>query len=352
MTQSTENPITDPLLRKRLSVPDAAEDNSEHLWWNSNADLVERIWASDSEVRAALRTDYLGMARRFLTENNGRDTFLFEIGSGSGWVGRALVQDTRSRVLGIDLSEAQVEIAKENAKAQGLDAQCGYICANLSEVAAHVPVSQEISGVVIHAILHHLTWTEVDKVLAEVVRQGPGAKLFVYEPVFFPNGVPPGFRRGTWLSRKLAVLSSVGVLFSMRVFGRITAVGRDAAVLRRLDSVVKEAEKNHWVLSPKEVVFDHQELIDKLETSFRVKRAYLCNYIDMNAANMASVLKGPGISRWVYTKLYMPVLRRLDRWLVTSGAIFELCRGGPRSHLVDQHFPRYCFWGAECLPKR
>lgn len=352
MASSTDKQINDPLLRKRLHVPDVAEDENEHKWWNSNADLIDRIWANDGDVRDAVRTGYLETASRFLVENNGSDTFLFEIGSGSGWVGQALVRDTRTNLLGIDLSEAQVEIAQQNAKAQGLDAQCTYVCANLSEVATYIPNAKAITGVVIHAILHHLTWSEIDNVLAETARQAPAAKLFVYEPVFFPEGAPAGFRRGSGLSRQLAVFSSLAVLFSMRVFGRLTAVRRDSAVLRQIDIVSRQAQENQWVLSPKEVVFGQPELISALGKSFRVQGSHLCNYLDLNAAQSAALLKGPGLVSSVYTRVFLPALQRLDRWLVSSGAIFDLCNGKPRNRIVEQHFPRYCFWGVECQSKR
>ena len=47
----------------------------------------------------------------------------------------------------------------------------------------------------------------------------------------------------------------------------------------------------------------------------------------------------------------LPMLRGLDRWLVSSGAIYGLCRAGRRNRLIDAAFPRFCFWGVECSPK-
>jgi 2-polyprenyl-3-methyl-5-hydroxy-6-metoxy-1,4-benzoquinol methylase len=350
MTLSDGRSAGDPLRRDRRLLPDRDEDRSEHSWWNTNAEIVERIWANDDDIRQALRAQYLSRARAFLTE--GEFPMIFEVGSGSGWVGRSLVRGTNNRLLGIDLSEAQVEIAQKNAEAEGLGMQCTYVCSNLSDTGAHIKGLQAVSGAVIHAILHHLTWSEIDQVLTDVVRIGPGAKLFVYEPVIFRN-IPGEGNAGLVrrLSRLLAVISGLCVLFSMRLYGRITSAARDLPFLQQVDRVSKEAVENQWVLSPKEVLFDRDELLDTLGKHFFVKQSYLCNYLDMNAAYMTSILREPGREKRVFLKLFLPALRALDRWLVSSGAIYELCRGGRRSRVIDRFFPQYCFWGVECLPK-
>jgi hypothetical protein len=342
--------VGDPLLRDRRLSPDGDEDQAEHSWWNTNADVIERLWANDGEVREALRTQYLSRARAFLTE--GESPMIFEVGSGSGWVGRSLVRGTKSRLLGIDLSEAQVEISQKNAEAEGLGVQCTYVCANLSDTASHVGDLQAVSGSVIHAILHHLTWSEIDQVLTDVVRIGPGAKLFVYEPVLFRNSRGEGSLGVVGrVSRSLAVFSGLCALFSMQLYGRITSAARDRPFLELVDRVSSEAAENAWVLSPKEIVFDRDELLDTLGKHFFVKQSYLCNYIDMNAATMTATLRESGREKKVLMKLFLPILKALDRWLVSSGAIYDLCRGGRRSPVIDRFFPRYCFWGVECLPK-
>lgn len=86
------------------------EKRCEHQRWNTNADLVERIWANDADTRQALRAHYLDRARAFLTEAGASDGVILELGYGSGWVGRSLVRGTQSRLLGIDISEAQVRL--------------------------------------------------------------------------------------------------------------------------------------------------------------------------------------------------------------------------------------------------
>ena len=352
MTLQDSKNNMDPLLRNRRSLPDHQEDRSEHLWWNANADLIERLWAHDSSVRLALRAEYLGKARGFLTKNVSSDDIIFELGSGSGWVGRVLVEGTKNCLLGIDLSEAQVEISKKNAEAEGLSMQCTYVRANLSDSGSHINEHQTISGLLIHAILHHLTWSEIDQIFIDAVRLGPEAKLFAYEPVFFrqlhSKKKPSIVGR---LSRLLAVFSVLCVLFLMRLFGLVTRAARDQNLVTRLDQVSREAAANQWVLSPKEVVFDHKELLDTLEKNYIVKRSYLCNYSDMSAATTASILHENSRQRCVYLKFFIPALRILDRWLVSSGAIYELCSGNPRWRLINRFFPRYCFWGVECLPK-
>jgi hypothetical protein len=350
MELSDNGPVGDPLLRGRRSVPDLDEDRSEHSWWNANADIVERVWANDDDTRQALRGHYLSKARRFLTEGEATDAVIIELGSGSGWVGRALIRGARSRLLGIDLSEAQVEIARKNAEAEGLGTQCVYVCANLSDAAPYIGDVRAVSGLVIHAILHHLTWSEIDQILTDVVRVGPAAKLFAYEPVFFPHDEHRVGLVGR-LSRLLAISVALCALLSMRVYGRITSSARDRSFAAEVDRISREAAENQWVLSPKEIVFGREEFLATLDKHFVVNQSYLCNYIDMVAAGMASVLREPGREKRVFLNVFMPVLRALDRWLVASGAIYGLCSGRRRSRLIDAFFPRFCFWGVECSPK-
>lgn len=350
MASSDDASVGSAFLRARRTTPDLDEDRLEHLWWNSNADIVERVWANDDDIRRSLRDHYLRKARAFLTEGGSSGAVIVELGSGSGWVGRALVQGTKSRLLGIDLSEAQVEIARRKAEAEGLGAQCVYVCANLSDAAPRTEDLQSVSGLVIHAILHHLSWSEIDRSLSDAVRVGPAAKLFAYEPVFFRRD-----ERSVGLlarvSRMLAVSSSVCALSVMRLYGRMTAGARDSRLVAEMDRVSREAAEHEWVLSPKEIVFERQELLDTLGKHFIVKQSYLCNYTDMAAAGMAAILREPGREKRVFLNVFLPVFRALDRWLVSSGAIYELCTPGRRSRLIDAFFPRYCFWGVECLPK-
>lgn len=350
MDLSDKQPAGDPLLRARRFQPDLQEDRAEHAWWNTNANLVERVWANDDDTRHALRAHYLSKARLFLTESEAAESLIVEIGCGSGWVGRSLVRGARSRLLGIDLSETQVEIARKNAEAEGLSSQCVYLCANLSDAAPPIGDVRAVSGIVIHAILHHLTWSEIDHVLADVAKVGRAAKLFAYEPVFFPHEKPSVGLVGH-IVRLLAISITFCVLLAMRVYGRATATARDRGFAAQVDRVSREAAKNTWVLSPKEIVFERSELLNTLEKHFVVNRSYLCNYTDMVAAGMASVLRQRGREERVFLNAFMPVLRALDRWLVSSGAIYELCSGGRRSRLIDAFFPRFCFWGVECSPK-
>ena len=349
MALSDDRTVADPLLRARRFAPDLDEDRSEHLWWNANADIVERIWANDDETRQALRAHYLSRASVFLTDGASSDAVIVELGSGSGWVGRSLIRGTKTRLFGIDVSEAQVEIARKEAEAEGLSAQCVYVCANLSD-APRIGDLRAVSGLVVHAILHHLTWSEIEQSLTDAVRIAPAAKLFAYEPVFFRRDERSVGFVGR-LSRLLAISSALCVLLSMRVYGRITSAARDRSVVAEADRIANQAAENKWVLSPKEIVFEREELLAALGKHFVVKQSYLCNYLDVVAAGMSSVLREPGRVKRVFLNAFLPILRGLDRWLVSSGAINELCGGGARSRLIDAFFPRFCFWGVECLPK-
>ena len=341
----------DPLLRNRRDFPDNAEDQAEHLWWNVNADLVERLWANDGGVRTALRSEYLGKVASFFSEGAVNNATIIELGSGSGWVGRYLVQGSNNNLLGIDLSEAQVTLAKNNADAANLDRQCKYICANISDSVKHINEDQIITGLLIHAILHHLTKSEIDQLLINVVNLAPQAKFFAYEPVFFPN--IRGENNTGFISRAskiLAVTSALSILILMRIYGRVISASRDKDFLDRVDKVSRDAIKNQWVFSPKEIVFDQEVFLATLGKSFNVKRTYCCNYLDIEAATMAAILFDKSHGKWMYIKFFIPVLRLLDKWLVASGSIYELCNGKNNSKLISLFFPKFCFWGVECIP--
>jgi 2-polyprenyl-3-methyl-5-hydroxy-6-metoxy-1,4-benzoquinol methylase len=344
--------FADPLMRSRRDFPDPAEDIIEHIWWNKHADLIERVWANDLEIREALRKKYLSNACLFLTDNTIQPGTIFEVGSGSGWVGRLLIKGTIFRLLGMDLSEAQVMLAKQEAEKEGLSGQCEYVCTNISEASQHLREYGSVSGLLIHAILHHLTWSEINQIFSDITKLNFGAKLFVYEPVFFESAIDSKKNKFfNTISGAMAIFVSFLALALMKMIGAIASPSIDPVISEKMNLVSDEAIANNYVLSPKEVVFEYSELIRTIDKYFVLKESHVCNYLDISAAYLASIMQQNSLFRIIIYKIFIPLLRFLDVWLASTGAINKLCCRGKRGYFIDKVFPRYCFWGINYLPK-
>jgi SAM-dependent methyltransferase len=83
------------------------------------------------------------------------------------------------RLDGIDLSEAQVELARRRAQALGLD-EARFWCAS----AAGLPRETFYDGIIVHAVLHHLNAAQRRDLLAQLgALLVPGGRLYMYEPL-------------------------------------------------------------------------------------------------------------------------------------------------------------------------
>lgn len=310
--------------RHRRQRPDSVEDALEEAWWNAHADIVDSVWAMPEPLRSAVRRPYLQRAAKFLTAHAKKDPAeILEVGCGSGWVGQLIAKPGKLHVTGIDLSERQLELAEQGATRQGLQACCHYERANLADYI--VREQGRFHGVLLHAILHHLSWEEMDNVLAEIARIGKGARVYIYEPVHLERRppAPAWLKRCMWLPLKAAQKKAAH-------YGTVGETEKISA----LQAMCGESRQKNWVLSPKEIVFSEQDLLKWLAKSLTVERFYLCNYVSVPVAQAACF--HPDDQFWREMKnWYLPWSMAVDRLLGATGWI---------RRLADD----YVFMGYEC----
>lgn len=335
--------------RIRQQVPDSALDTQEHQWWNEYSDVIERVWANNPPAREALRSEYLDRAKEFLLDGAKDRPLVIELGCGSGWVGHAIARNGEFSVLGIDLSESQIKLANENAVKAGLSQYCTYRCMNLSEVSDLVKSAKNYSGVLIHAILHHLTWNEIHQVLATVRELRAETKLYIYEPITFPAPKPtanPLLLAARWAAIGIAILGIILV----RVVDKFYRGQRDTELVKTSTQMFKLAADNNWVLSPKEIVFSYDEMHTTLSKYFSVRSAYLCNYLDTIPAFLASLSKDQN-PPWMYTKVLTPLMRIADKLLFKTGALTLVSTYHQSNGFLKKLFPPFGFYAFECENK-
>jgi 2-polyprenyl-3-methyl-5-hydroxy-6-metoxy-1,4-benzoquinol methylase len=319
-------------MRERSQVPDPAIDREEETWWNDNADVVEAIWAMAEPVRQAIRAPYLERARRFFLEGkNGSAALLLEVGCGSGWVGRMIADRQRLRIIGLDIASEQIRLAKENAASAGLGDVCEYRCQNLADFT--VSDAKSVSCVLMHAILHHLSWQEIRSVLHQLRALGPGTRIFIYEPVYLadPDDPPAPETAEARRARKLAEWPQRACGW----FSRIFRPSRDRALVKKVETLAKTAQAQGRILSPKEVVFREPEILSALGEIGEVTERYLCDFTSMPTAQYGTTLRNPTLQR-LFGATVVPLARRIDAALFRRGQIPLVTR-------------QYVFMGYHCV---
>jgi len=288
---------------KRIVDPDPALDKLEQDWWNENAELVERIWAQTPAIQKSIRLPYLKKMRSFFLRGAaGKKIKILEVGCGSGWVCRHIAGPD-VHITGTDFSEKQLEIARENATKENKSSYCSYELAD----ASYFP--DGFDGVVIHAVLHHLSEKELRHFFSVLKKIRKGTKVFFYEPFFInPTTRPPSLAE-----KVLSNLSSRIKYYAMKTIAK--SGEKDHALVQKLDNIAKLAEENGWYISPKEVPFREGELESYLSADFTLKDRYFVNKTDLEISQMLGYYRLDQKPSPVFTNFFIPAAIMLDRWL-------------------------------------
>lgn len=284
---------------KRIIESEAAMDKLEMDWWNQNAQLIEKIWAHNLDLQNLIRMPYLKkMKYFFLKDAQKKSIKILEIGCGSGWVCR-IVSDEKFQIIGTDFSEGQLSIAREQAKTFNKDSFCKYELADASSF------KKDIDGVVIHALLHHLSKKELDVFYEQMSSLASGTKVFMYEPVFIPRKNSPPKFRDKMLNSFINVVREIAIR-------RAKATGEaDIELKAQMDELNKQAEANGWYISPKEVPFYKEELYGYLKPEFNIQKEYIVNRTDLEIAQtlVFNKIEKPN---FLFSKILIPLATWLD----------------------------------------
>jgi SAM-dependent methyltransferase len=151
---------------------------SELRWWDRFADVMATQWNLTPAMNRAVRADYERDYEEFLWKPGGA---LLDVGCGTGVRTHALAR-RGMEVDGIDFSARQLELARELADKAGIpgmqffqrdlvrDDWCGR--------------HRQYDSVFINALLHHLSFEELDLVFARLrACVKPGGRVYLYEPL-------------------------------------------------------------------------------------------------------------------------------------------------------------------------
>ena len=283
---------------KRIAKSSPEFDRVENQWWNTNSALLERVWALSYPLQKAIRYHYLKKAKEFLKRGNDK-SLIWEVGCGTGWVCR-MIADKDFNIIGTDFSTSQIETAIEQAKKFNKEQYCKYKVSDASSiVTGH-------NGIVISAMLHHLTEEELKAFFRIIESQNRGVKVFLYEPVFTQPNSDNG-KLYAWLFKLVIRIYVRAVDMILKLTGR-----KDVQLVSATNNLWIEADKNGWFLSPKEVPFYEDELNQYLEPHFIINKKYFVNSTDYTIAQNLIFYKkeNPG---FFYTQIILRIATLLDK---------------------------------------
>jgi SAM-dependent methyltransferase len=241
---------------------------------------------------------------------------ILEIGCGSGWVCR-LVADENFLVTGTDFSEEQLAIANTMTKQFNKENYCTYELADASSF------QKDVDGVVIHALLHHLSVNELNVFFDQFAQLKKGTKIFVYEPLFFAKQDGKISFRDKLINFFVRATRSLSFRMA-RMSGR-----KDEVLVKAMDKINQDAENNGWYISPKEIPFYPDELENYFLPLCTLQKRYIVNKTDLDIAQnlVQNNIEKPG---FVFSKILIPLAQWLDR-LSFSGKFTQFL--APHQHL-------------------
>lgn len=287
----------------------------EQEWWNSNADLVARVWQMPGDISSVVRSDYLLRARDFFLDGRTKSRVL-ELGCGSGWVGQSIASPLLG-VIGTDFSKRQIELARENANLNDLNDTCRYIVADSKTWPDEF---NHVDSVLIHAFLHHLDQQELNELLVTLrTHLSPGTRIWIYEPAFLTReqqagSVIPGWTRGLlhlafWLNK-----------VADKQLKRLKLL--DLVSLESFQVLQKDAELNGWYLSPKEIPLDQESFTKELENHFIVRGRRWATIYAIGWVFCISLVKNSAL-RWLLAQTLGRFYSIADRALARQTAYVD-----------------------------
>ena len=237
-----------PNKHERSNVKNTSLNAEEMAWWNTHAALIAKTWEYDENLTILTRGNYLDDAARFFQPDMASDSFVLELGCGTGWVGQHLAR-SGIRVYGTDFSEAQIALATAQAATRGVSGLCTYGAADsVGFPTKHI----NISGVLIHAFLHHLDEIELAQLLDALKnRLNTGTKIWIYEPSCYTKTAMDTFS----LEKTVEIEKNIAEALVQKIH-EATSEFFDFDTHNAFSNLMEIAAKNGWYLSPKEVPLD------------------------------------------------------------------------------------------------
>jgi 2-polyprenyl-3-methyl-5-hydroxy-6-metoxy-1,4-benzoquinol methylase len=305
--QPIENYITGKRFQKSLPEIDKAEQD----WWNEFSSMQETLWGYNSYEPAhrISRGYYLSRMSVFLTEEK-KDAEILEIGCGTGWVGHFLARKG-ARIWGTDYAANALDIARVNAKIQGISENTKYTTDSLNALAEKGAM---FDGVIIHAVLHHLSFDEIDEMLSDlkkVVKKG--GRIFIYEHVRFSNQPQTAVAKAVKKSQILMI----------KLHSKISSYMLKKRLIP-LEHIAISERAGYWAKtynsvggSPKEFPFEESELEQIIAKQFRVNKTYICTVMNYLFVQLP-MLSTSKLFRFILLQTLVRFTTLYDRILLTT----------------------------------
>ena len=283
---------------ERLVISSDDINKTENEWWDEHSSIIETVWAHTYSLQKCIRYPYLRNAKKFLQSRGGKK-LIWEVGCGTGWVCR-MIADENFNIIGTDFSKAQIDMAKAQAILFNKQKYCSYQVSDASSVV------EEHDGIFIHAILHHLSEEELKGFFELIGKQKKDTRFFLYEPIF-PQAASDKVNLQAFLFKKLIDVYKKSAKVLIRIFGK-----RNNELITRTELISRQAEKNGWFMSPKEVPFYEKELDTYLERHFNINKKYFVNMTDYSLA-MSLVMYDLGEPGFLFKRIILPLATWLDK---------------------------------------
>jgi SAM-dependent methyltransferase len=233
---------------ERWNVAPPEVEALEAEWWQRFSSLEdEYAWVHPPDVRHTLRRRYIQQIISSIP-NNG---IIIDFGCGPGWFAILLAQLGARRVIGVDNAPAQIEIAKKKATDANQSEKITFLDSITPETF------RTADAVIIHGVLHHLSWSEIDG-LSAMLRENmlPTSKIFFLEPVegsyrYLPWSLP---------------------YHIVRLFAKLRKQGpKEVSVRKLLESRGEGPRYPGFGVAPKEMPFRVGELEKRLSSRLQVR---------------------------------------------------------------------------------
>ena len=287
----------------------------EHEWWNENAVIVSRVWEMHPEISLSVRRHYLRSAKEFFLEDADKVVVL-ELGCGSGWVGQFMA-GANLKIIGTDFSEVQIQLARSNSKAKGLEKYCEYF---VGDAAGMDDILSKVDGVLIHAFMHHLDGREIDELLAMLkTKMRKGAKLWLYEPAFYLSEPIDNGKPSLLTTLCLNIANGTLSIFD-KFYKKFNLI--DKMAFDEFASLTESAAKKGWYLSPKEIPFDVADFSIHLAKHFEVRKKHWATIYAVGWVFCTNLLQNDTLRRLI-NRTVLPFACYTDNKLTSETGLLQ-----------------------------